>query len=59
MCGFEARIWATSVVKAARIVSGERLLQTSLVPKCIITTSGWVAASQPTSRFWLATLVAR
>src|SRR5688572_17321089 len=40
IAGLAARIWPTSLVNAARIVAGERLFQTSLVPKCIITTSG-------------------
>ena len=33
------------------------LLQTSLVPRCIITTSGWAEASQAGSWFWLAMFV--
>ncbi|SOD43453.1 hypothetical protein SAMN06272727_0714 [Streptomyces sp. Ag82_G6-1] len=37
--------------------SGEMLLQTSFVPKCMTTMSGRVAASLPGSRFWSATLV--
>jgi hypothetical protein len=59
MLGLLARIWSTSVLKAARIVAGAMLLQTSLVPRCMITMSGRVAASQGGSWFWLAMLVAR
>ncbi len=59
MFGLLARIWFTIVVNALRIVAGAMLLHTSLVPKCMSTTSGRVAASQPVSRPWFATFVAR
>ena len=57
--GLFARIWFTNVLKAARMVVGVRLFQTSFVPKCMITMSGLSEESQPGRRFWLATSVAK
>lgn len=57
--GLLARICSTSVSKAPSIVLGDRLLHTSLVPRCIMTTSGSVWESHLTSWFWLAIFVAR
>jgi hypothetical protein len=59
MLGLFARIWATNVLKAAKMVAGAMLLQTSLVPKCMMTMSGLVAESQAGRRFWFATSVTR
>src|SRR5690242_18606909 len=59
MFGLLARIWLTIVVYASRIVAGAMLLHTSFVPRCMMTTSGVVAASQGGSWFWLAMFVAR
>jgi hypothetical protein len=57
MPGLLARIWSTSLLYAASTTSVLSALHTSFVPKCISTTSGRVAASQPGSWFWSATAV--
>lgn len=56
---FEARIWSTSLENAVRIVDGEMLLHTSLVPSCSITMSGLETESHPGSWLLLAMPVAR
>ena len=51
MAGLWARIWSTSLLYAVRIAAVAGLPQMSLVPRCMRTMSGFVAASQGGSWF--------
>ncbi len=54
-----SRIWSTNVLNALVILAGSMEFQTSLVPRCNSTISGFVFESHPGSKFWLAMFVAR